>query len=140
MSGKAVSTQLTFSKLAILTYSNVQRRPDCNPSIVHRQSHPADTQNPILPVQLISVAGGIDDLSDHRPQHVNIVIWQRSLLPITFWSFDIAHLAPFLKLSCFRDRILDLYDGNPVVQVPRRVTSRVQRDQKHQAKAPEASK
>ena len=87
---RAVSTGLCVPSLVELTNSNIQRCSDCDPSIVYRQCHTADTQYPILPVQLISMTGRIHNFSDNSQR----VFFRRIslLLPINFWNFDIAHL------------------------------------------------
>jgi hypothetical protein len=107
---RAVSTGLSVPSLAGLTNSNVQRCSDCDPGIVYRQCHTADTQYPILSVQLISMTGRIHDFSDNSQR----VFFRRIsfLLPINFWNFDVAHLVlGELQIggACLRDARIEVW-------------------------------
>jgi hypothetical protein len=104
---RAVSTGLSVLSSAELTNSNVQRCSDCDPSIVYRQCHTADTQYPILSVQLIWMTGRIQDFSDNSQR----VFFRRIsfLLPINFWNLDIAHLV--LGSSKLVERVVVMHGG-----------------------------
>ncbi len=70
-----------------LTNRDIEGSSNCDPGIIDRQSHSADTQDPILSVQLIAMTRGIDDLALGG---VNDIIWRGGRL---VFFHDAAHVA-----------------------------------------------
>lgn len=58
----------------IHTYCNIKRCPNSHPSIVDIQSQPANTQQPIPSLQLVSMSRCIDDLPLHRNDDIVIIV------------------------------------------------------------------